>query len=114
MEFKTSEYAGTLLVQVGCTRIDAACAIQFKDAVRDLADSEQDRIVLDLSMVDFLDSSGLGAVVAALKAIGPNKTLQLAGLTPTVKKVFHLTRMDSVFTIHATATDAIEGLANAS
>ncbi len=58
------------------------------------------RVVLDLSSVGFLDSSGLGAVVAVMKALGPVRRLELSGLTPTVEKVFRLTRMDSVFIIH--------------
>jgi anti-sigma B factor antagonist len=62
-------------------------------------------VILDLAQVDFLDSSGLGAVVAVMKVLGPTRKLELAGLTPTVEKVFRLTRMDQVFTIHASAPD---------
>ena len=36
-----------------------------------------------------------------MKLLGPDRSLELAGLTPTVEKVFRLTRMDSIFTIHA-------------
>lgn len=81
-------------------RIDAACAIQFKDRMREITQTDCLRVVLDLSRVAFLDSSGLGAVVAVMKALGPDRKLELSGLTPTVQKVFRLTRMDSVFTIH--------------
>jgi anti-sigma B factor antagonist len=56
--------------------------------------------------VAFLDSSGLGAVVAVKKLMGPDRRLDLACLTPAVDKVFRLTRMDSVFTIHAALPDA--------
>ncbi len=84
-------------------RIDAAVAIQFKDRMRELVDETAGRVVLDLSQVTFLDSSGLGAVVAVLKHLRPARTLELAGLTPGVAKVFRLTRMDAVFTIHADA-----------
>jgi anti-sigma B factor antagonist len=37
------------------------------------------------------------------KLLGPDRPLELAALTPTVEKVFRLTRMDSVFTIRTTA-----------
>ncbi len=55
-----------------CTepRIDAAVAIQFKDAMRAATDGGPDRVILDLSGVDFIDSSGLGAIVAAMKHLG--------------------------------------------
>jgi anti-sigma B factor antagonist len=81
-------------------RLDAASAIAFKDRMREAARTDSGRVVLDLSRVMFMDSSGLGAVVAVLKLLGPDRRLELAGLTPTVQKVFRLTRMEQVFTIH--------------
>lgn len=105
---------GTRVVSVGEPRIDAAGAIQFKDSMREMTEDGPSRVVLDLSSVDFLDSSGLGAVVAVMKQAGPTKNLELAGLTPTVQKVFKLTRMDGVFVIHASVEAALERLADAS
>jgi len=89
-----------LVIAVLEDRIDAASAIQFKDRMREVTQTVSDRVVLDLSQVTFLDSSGLGAVVAVLKALGPLRKLELSGLSPTVQKVFRLTRMEQVFTIH--------------
>ena len=102
MELVTERLADALLIRVMEQRIDAAVAIQFKDRMRELTDGAGPRVVLDLSRVGFLDSSGLGAVVAVMKHLGTTRRLELAGLTPAVEKVFRLTRMDSVFTIHAT------------
>lgn len=90
-----------LLVRVEEKRIDAAVAIRFKDQMREIANQPITRVILDLSQVEFLDSSGLGAVVAVMKMLAPERQLELAGMTPTVNKVFALTRMDSVFTLHA-------------
>ena len=45
-----------------------------------------------------LCGAGLGAIVAVKKLLGPDRVLELSGLTPTVEKVFRLTRMDSIFT----------------
>ena len=103
------------IITVGENRIDAAVAISFKDRMRELCEEGPDRIILDMAQVDFIDSSGLGAVVAALKQVGNGKALELAGLSLTVKKVFQLTRMDSVFTIHPSAAGVLGGdVANAS
>ncbi len=96
-----AEYRGDLLIiRAMDNRIDAAGAISFKERMRELTDTPSRRVVLDLSNVVFLDSSGLGAVVAVLKLLAPDRKLELAGLTPTVEKVFRLTRMDTIFTIH--------------
>jgi anti-sigma B factor antagonist len=97
-----------LVIRVNEARIDAAVAIEFKEAVRAAVDAPGNPVILDLSQVTFLDSSGLGAVVAVLKLLGPERPLQLAGLTPSVAKVFRLTRMDSIFTIHETVPGALK------
>ncbi|MGB8623498.1 MAG: STAS domain-containing protein [Paracoccaceae bacterium] len=106
MELQTEERDGALVVTVPEDRVDAAVAIEFKDRMRQVTDTESARIVMDLSRVAFLDSSGLGAVVAAMKQLRPDQRLELAGLTPTVAKVFRLTRMDTVFTLHDTLDSA--------
>lgn len=114
MQLERQDYGEAILIKVGEPRIDAAVAIQFKDRLRELAGDAPARVVLDVERVEFLDSSGLGAVVAAMKQLGTGRKLELAGLTPTVQKVFRLTRMDTVFTIHENAGAAVAGLAHVS
>ncbi|SOB94964.1 STAS domain-containing protein [Rhodobacter maris] len=92
--------AGALIVTVDEERLDAAIAIRFKDRMREVTMQPSQRVLLDLSRVGFLDSSGLGAVVAVMKSLSPERSLELVGLTPNVERVFRLTRMDSVFTLH--------------
>ena len=113
MKLAHQDFNDVRVVKVCENRIDAACAIQFKDEMRALTDEGPMRIVLDMAEVEFLDSSGLGAVVAALKAIKSGQKLELAQLHPTVQRVFHLTRMDSIFTIHDNAETAVSGGADA-
>ena len=96
-----------MVLRVEEPRVDAAVAIQFKGAVMDATKNAGARVILDMSLVDFLDSSGLGAVVAIMKLLAPATKLELAGLTPIVAKVFRLTRMDQVFTIHSSAEEAL-------
>lgn len=107
MELQASERNGVLVVAAMEPRIDAAGAIRFKDEMRNQLQHPAPRVVLDLSRVTFLDSSGLGAVVAVMKMLGPDRKLELAGLTPPVQKVFRLTRMDGVFTIHASVPEPL-------
>lgn len=113
MELSFEDNGALRVIKVEDERIDAAVAIEFKDRMRELTDTAPPRLLLDLSQVAFLDSSGLGAVVAAFKQAAPERALELAGLTPTVEKVLKLTRMDSVFTIHARVEDVAGALANA-
>ena len=109
MNFEIREVGADLLIRVAEERIDAAAAVQFRDAMRDAAEGGQPRIVLDLGDVKFVDSSGLGAIVAAMKHVGSDRRLELAALQPSVARVFRLTRLDEVMTVHADAAAAFGG-----
>jgi anti-sigma B factor antagonist len=113
MELQTQTRPKVISVLVLEDRIDAASAIQFKERMRDVTGGGDQRVVLDLARVQFLDSSGLGAIVAVKKLLGPDRALELSGLTPTVEKVFRLTRMDSIFTIHPSLEAAVANAASA-
>ncbi len=103
MNLQAEMIDGAQIVRVNEDRIDASVAIQFKDRMREIAGTRDGRVILDLSRVSFVDSSGLGAIVAVMKFLAPACKLELAALTPNVGKVFHMTRMDRVFAIHADA-----------
>ncbi len=107
MELTIEDRGGARLITVREARIDAAVALEFKEAVRAGAGEDAGRIVLDLGAVTFLDSSGLGALVATMKLLGPSRRLELADIQENVARVFQLTRMDSVFTIHPAVAAAL-------
>ena len=100
MDLNSTYSRGINIITVKESRIDASVAIAFKDTMRRLTAGDTRRVILDLAQVKFVDSSGLGAIVGAMKHLGAGRKLELAGLTPDVDKVFRLTRMDSVFDIH--------------
>lgn len=107
MDLSSNAENGALVVTVNEPRIDAAVAIQFKDKMREETENVDDRVILNLSHVDFIDSSGLGAIVAAMKQLGTDRRMDLSCLNENVDRVFRLTRMDSVFHIHETLGDAL-------
>lgn len=107
MNLTSVEKNGVRVVSIDVERIDAAIAIRFKDEMRNQTDGGPERTVLDLTQVNFIDSSGLGAIVASMKQMG-GRRLDLAGLAPAVDKVFRLTRMDTVFNLFATLEDALD------
>ena len=100
MKISTQQLGGALVITLEEQRLDAAVALSFKEAVREALEEPGAPVIMDMSRVDFLDSSGLGAVVAVMKLLGKERRLELSGLTPNVAKVFRLTRMDTVFTLH--------------
>ena len=106
MKTEVTDHGDAQVIKILNDRVDAAIAIQFKDHIRDLTEATVGRVIIDMSNVNFLDSSGLGAVVSMMKFLGPDRKLELAALTPTVIKVFRLTRMDTVITLHDVLEDA--------
>lgn len=73
------------------------------------------RILVNLEEVSFVDSSGLGALVAALKsARSVGGDLYLCGLNKQVKMVFELTSMDRAFEIYETIEDLFNAVSESS
>lgn len=107
MDFETIQNGALLHLKMNSTRLDAAQAISFKENVRAIVDEGADYILLDMASVEFMDSSGLGALVSVMKYMGVEKRFEITGLTPIVEKVFKLTRMDEVFQVHRSVEDAI-------
>lgn len=107
MQIDSQRNDSVLLLTVDAERIDAASAVQFKDQFREAVLAHSGRVLIDLTKVNFIDSSGLGAMVAARKIVA-DRELELACLSETVKKVFRLTRMEQVFVIHETVSDGIQ------
>ena len=114
MDMSSSQAGNALVIKVDETRIDASVAVQFKDKMKAMSGHRPRQVVLDLSNVEFVDSSGLGAIVGAMKTLGRGRRLDLAGLSPAVDKVFKMTRMNSVFQIFDTVDAAVEDIADAS
>jgi anti-sigma B factor antagonist len=91
-------------------RMDAFVAPDFRGHMGAFINEGQQLIVLDLSEVDFVDSSGLGAIVASLKMLGGKGDLVIAGASDKVMSLFKLTRMDRVFQIFAGKDEAVARL----
>jgi anti-sigma B factor antagonist len=98
---------GCLVVSLKEKRLDAVIAASFREAMVARIDQGQRNIVLDLSQVGFMDSSGLGAVVYVLKHLGHKGRLHICGVTPGVMAVLKLTRMDRVLKTFDTRQAAI-------
>lgn len=111
MEFLSKKVGDVLVVKPLMERIDASVSMQFKAAVLDMINGESRKMVLDLSEIDFIDSSGLGALIAIWKALSHTQgRLVLCGVSVLVMNLFTLTRMDKVLPIFAGEKEAIQAL----
>ena len=109
MAFEIREEGQFTVVLVDETRLDASIAESFKTYLFDLIDSGNDKLLIDLIQVRFMDSSGLGVLVAGLKKTAGSGSFELASAQPAVKDLFDLTSMDRLFTMHNSVADAVQG-----
>jgi anti-sigma B factor antagonist len=110
MEFDTDVTDGGIAVIRSEGRLNMASAPQLRAVVSECAAAWRSRIVVDLSAIGFIDSSGLGALIGGLKSarqVGGD--LRIAAPTEQVATVLGLTNLDRVLRPFATVEDAIDG-----
>lgn len=104
--------ADIVVVRNDADRLTATNAKSFRDQVVALVEGGSSRVVIDLSTTQFVDSSGLGALVGILKRIGHRGELVVCGLNKEIEKLFAICRMDQVFHLAGDESAAVERLKN--
>ena len=88
--------------------IDAWTAPQLRERVRDLAGSGTVHLIADLRGVGFLDSAGLGALVAARKELrGRAGSLRLVAGPGRIVRVLRITGLSDAFALHSCVLEAV-------
>jgi len=108
MVFKQQD--GVAIVEFQRKRIDAALAVKFRDDLQTLISQGNKKVAFNLQHVEFIDSSGLGALVSVMKSLGGNQNMALCQVKDAVLTVFKLTRMDKIFVILPSESEAITRL----
>lgn len=80
--------------------LDASNSVQFRDQVRASMRASQRFIEIDLSATTFLDSNGLGALIALHKTTcSRNGLVRLVNPAPPIQQILELTRMHRIFEV---------------
>ena len=109
------EERGDVAVLAVSGEVDVATVPRLREQLHGLVASGTPRIVVDLDAVDFLDSTGLGVLVGALKRVRANGgELALVCTAPRIRKVFEVTGLTKVFALFDTVDEAASGNAAAS
>lgn len=90
--------ARKLEVKMLVSRFDASVCEEFRDYIDELWTDDLEQITLDMSQVDFIDSSGVGALIGVRKRWGRGRII-LRGVTPHVRSVIELLRLQREFTL---------------
>ncbi len=89
--------------------VDVYTAPALRERLNALVDAGRADLVVDLTAVRFMDSTGLGLLVGVLKRIrGLDGQLQLVIDAERLLKVFRITSLDQVFTIRSTREEALD------
>jgi anti-sigma B factor antagonist len=107
MEIAVENIDSVAVATVPVVELDASNAGEFK---RDMAPVLQanTRLVLDLSLLRFVDSSGLGAMLSCLRQLSAKSgDLKLCGMSKQVRGLFELVRMHRIFDIYGTKEEAV-------
>jgi anti-sigma B factor antagonist len=106
--------------QVGdVTVVDAAGRITLgegssalRDVLRDMVAKGQKKILLNLSEVSYIDSSGIGELVSGFTTVtNQGGSLKLLGLTKRVKDLLQITKLYTVFDVHDDEASAVRSFA---
>lgn len=90
--------------------IDLATAPTLRERMTREIDGGEHRVIIDLTAVDFIDSTGLGSLIGALKRVrGHGGELRLVCAEPRILKVFEITGLDRVFEIHGDVAASVSG-----
>jgi len=91
--------------------VDVYTAPQLKQQIINLLDDGVRRIIVNLSAVDYLDSTALGVLIGGLKRLRERDgNLDLICPNPRIKRIFQITGLDKIFDIYATEQEATEKL----
>jgi anti-anti-sigma factor len=110
LEVQTRQVDNGVTVVAPTGRLDVAGAPALKDAISEALKNGTPRVVLDMEGISFVDSTGLGSVIAALKQIRSSQgDLRLAAPNQQVRVVLELTTLDRVFPYYSTVEEALTG-----
>lgn len=96
-----AEQVGTAAVLSPKGDVDMARSPLLRKAIGDAMKAKPARLLLDLSAVPYMDSSGLATLVEALQNARKGQvSLLLCALTPRVRSILEIARLNTVFSLH--------------
>lgn len=95
------------LIKVEGARLDAASSVDFKNYFNDTVSDRKSNVIIDLSEVNFMDSSGLGVLISSLKSMEKDGGISLVGAHSNVQSLMTLTRMDRLFPQFSSVDEAV-------
>jgi anti-sigma B factor antagonist len=111
-DIKTETISDDAYVIALAGEVDLYTAPEFKQRLLDVIGNGAKNVIVDFSDTTFIDSTTLGVLVGGVKRLRTNDgQLSLVCSDRNITKIFEITGLDRVFTIHATREEAVASLA---
>ncbi|MGH3040492.1 MAG: STAS domain-containing protein [Gaiellaceae bacterium] len=108
-DIKVEQAAADVWVIALAGEIDLYTAPEFKQQLVELIAQGAKHVVVDLTETTFIDSTTLGVLVGGVKRLRPNGgQLSIVCSDRNITKIFEITGLNRVFTIHAGRAEALE------
>jgi anti-sigma B factor antagonist len=111
MQIEVASEGGATIVRPAGDRLDIEVAADFRTMLLSLIEQGNRHLVIDMKAVTFIDSSGLGALVSALKTLkrtSGSGDVRLARVQPPVISLLEIIRLNRVFTSYPSVEQAIQ------
>jgi anti-sigma B factor antagonist len=108
MKIKTSEKYGAVVIELKGNVMGGEDTKDFNDLLHKLLDDGKINIVVDLSDVKFMNSSGLGMLIGGLTTMKKaNGSLKLARVTDKIESLLIITKLITIFEFYETVDEAV-------
>lgn len=108
MKFEIKKNGTAIVLKVKERKLDASISPELKGEFLILCNPQTKNLVVDLSEVEFCDSSGLSALLIAERKMRENGgVVKLVGLQKKVLSLIRISRLDRAFSIHNSLAKAL-------
>lgn len=110
LEVTTDQTHGTPVITANGD-IDIYSVASFKSKINEILDTGVNELIIDLKGVEYVDSSGFGALLGATKRVRPNGgKIILTGCSESVARLMKITQLDTIFEMYKDCIQAADSI----
>lgn len=108
MNFSADKYENYSIAKIGEEKVDTSVAPELKSEFMNLSQDGVKSIIIDMSEVKYVDSSGLSALLVGNRTFGETGAFVLYNITDHVMKLISISQLDKVMTIVSSKEEAVD------
>ena len=109
MNIKSQKIDNFLVIELESAKIEATNSNSIKESINEIKSLEDKNVILNLSNIEFMDSSGIAVVISLYKKLATNsKELRICSLNDFLKELFDITKLNQIMKIYSSLDDALK------